>query len=297
MIRRRPSRALRSTLFLALLTVAAQSCGALRPGARIGALVERDFAVAAGDATEADVHVAFYGGKADVACGSDDRVVALATRDNLDEVDPRCEESRDDRHVTARLWLDTEKNLSVDDDDDPVNEWKLALGRRVPIDLDLGLAVCKAEVDLGGVPLRRARVSMVAGESTLRFSRPLPRDVDELKIELAAGEFTVTGLGNARCRSIAVKARAGSFKIDCSGAWSGSSFLRIDAEMGGVDVVVPRDLAVSVDATATTFGNLSMPDFRSDRTKRFTSPNWDSGDPRLTIEIDASFGSVNVIRD
>jgi hypothetical protein len=215
------------------------------------------------------------------------------------EVEPRCEERRDGRHVSVRLWVDTERSVAILDEEDVTHEWALSLGRRVPIDLSLGLAACEGDVDLGGAALRRAKVTLGAGKATLRFSSRNPCELEELRLEMGAGHFIVRELGNARCRSIAIEAGAGEFEIDCRGEWSGSSVLRIEAGMGGVEIRVPRDLAVRVDATDTIFGEVSAPDFRQEDedVERFVSPNWDEDGPRLTIEVEASFAGVNVLRE
>jgi len=294
------ARRLGSVALLAILgglAVLAPAC-VIRSLAETGPLIEREFAAPAGDAAGADLHVDFHGGRVTVASEDGDRIVALVARDNLEEVEPRCDVRRDGRHVSARLWVDTERGvLHAGKDGEAIHEWTVTLGRRVPIDLDLAFAACEAEVDLGGVPLRRARVSLAAGAATVRFSRPAPRVLEALAIELGAGEFTVSGLGNARCRSITIDAGVGEFEIDCHGEWSESALLRIEAGFAAIDVRVPRELPVRVDARPTVFGSVIAPDFHGAGEGRFVSPNWSEAGPHLSIEVEARFGEVTIVRD
>jgi hypothetical protein len=285
---------------LAGLPLVAAACIHFRSMAKVGPIVERDFTVAVGDAADADVHVDFYCGRMLMRAAdedSSDTLVALHARDNLEEVEPRCEERRDGRHVSARLWLDTEHNVSAGDDDERTNSWTIALGRRLPIDLDVALAVCDGDCDLGAVALKRARVSLGAGEATLRFSRPNPVRLEELRVELGAGDFAIRQLGNARCRSIAVETGVGKFEIDCHGEWTEPALLRVETGMGSVEIRIPRDLPTRVDVGDFTFGNLAAPDFRDDGHGRLSTSNWTEEGPRLSIEIEARFGNVKLLRE
>jgi hypothetical protein len=221
------------------------SCFGLRSFPDTGPMVEREFSVASGDVDSADVDVGFWGGEFGVVPMSgkvmkDEPIAVLVARDNLLEFDPRCDQVREGRHVSARLWIDTDKNV-VARDGEGENEWRVTLGRSVPLDLTLQFVAGAGEVDLGGVPLRRARVSLAAGKSTLRFSKENPETLEHLA-------FEVRELGNARARSIRVEAGAGSFLIDCGGRWRGTSLLRVDAGLCGLEIRVPADLAVKVAA-------------------------------------------------
>jgi hypothetical protein len=287
-----------AAVLLPAVAVLATSCVLFQPGPRLGPLVEREFSVEGRGASDADVHVVFWGGKVSVASpeAAGDRIVSLLARDNLDQVEPRCDERREDRHVAARLWLDAQRGV-LSTEERAENEWTLELGRVVPLDLDLGFAACEAEIDLGGAPLRRARISVAAGKATLRFSEPNPIELEQLAIEFGAGELRVEQLGNARCRSVRVEVAAGDFDLDLGGDWPESAFLRVDAGMGGIELRIPRDLAVRIDASDTMFGDVSAPDFVNEGDRRFVSPDLPGGIPRLTIDVEASFGSVVLVRD
>ena len=289
-----PARAAASAI-AGLAAAGLAACTVLGPGPRLGATIERDFSIEAEDALDADVAVVFYGGRMRVGPGEAEQIARLVAVDNLEQVEPRCEERREGSHVAARLWLDSERRI-FSGDDARKNEWTVELGTRVPIDLDLGLAACNAEVELGGVALRRAHVSLAAGEATLRFSRPNPRELDRLELEVGAGTIHVHDLGNARCRSISVEASAGSFDLDCDGAWPESALMHIEAGMGGVQLTVPRDLSVHIDAAQTTFGEVKAPDFVDEGGHRFRARDVPEGAPELKIELEVSFGSVTIVR-
>jgi DUF4097 and DUF4098 domain-containing protein YvlB len=140
-------------------------------------------------------------------------------------------------------------------------------------------------------------VSLAAGEAELSFSAPNPVELEQLDLEIGAGQFRVSQLGNARCRSVSLEAAAGDFDIDCGGAWPEASFLRVEAGMGSIELRVPRDLAVRVDAGETVFGEVSAPDFRDEGSNRFVTPDLGDTPPRLTIEVEAAFGSVVLVRE
>src|SRR6185503_8303274 len=110
--------------------------------------------------------------------------------------------------------------------------------------------------------------------------------MDRLELEMGAGQVEVRGLGNARCHSIALSAAAGKFIVDCSGEWKESTSLHVDAGMCDVEIHVPADLAVRVDATEAMFADVSFPDFREMRDGIYESPACRDREPQLLILLD-----------
>ncbi len=171
---------------------------------------------------------------------------------------------------------------------------KLALGRAVPIDLSLELGAVEADVDLGGLNLRRLDFETGASASRLDVSEPVEGSVSRARIQVGAAEFNARRLGNLRAERLSVSAGVGDVTLDFSGEWARD--LDVDVEMGvgslqlrfpeGIGVrLVKRSFLTSLDADGLVK--------RSNDT--YETPGWSQATRRITIDVEAAFGSIDVL--
>jgi hypothetical protein len=100
------------------------------------------------------------------------------------------------------------------------NEWRLQLGRGVPLRLKVTTGASRDDWDLGGLSLRRLTWIQGAGRAALVFSEPNPEALDQLEIDAGASELSVRGLANANIGSSAFNAGAGLFTLSFDGRLS-----------------------------------------------------------------------------
>jgi len=282
----------------------------MRPIARVGVMKQQDFAVDAGDAGDAAVRIAFWGGRLRVRPQPGSRVVDLRTRDNVDEIDAHVDARRERAHLDVRAWLESEHNMvnftSWDEDDASsdvrhdesdriVNDWSLDLGGALPLALDFDLATCDADLELGGLPIDVLRLDLGGGRARVAFHRPNPRRIDRVELDVGAGRLEASQLGFAHARTIAVDAGAGSCLLDLSGDWREDALIHVESGACDVEIRVPRDLALKADLGDSVLASLSAPDFDSAGEKRYTSPAWGKGGPSIVLEVVASLGSVSLV--
>lgn len=168
----------------------------------------------------------------------------------------------------------------------------LALGREAPLVLDLGFGAGEGDVELGGLPIRRASISTGASSTEIRFSSPNPERATDLVIKGGAAELSVIGLGNANADRIEVGGGVGEITLDFTGSWSRSSDVDIDIGLAQLNLVLPTNLGVRIERESllATFDAARM----VARDGGFVSENWDSAAQRISIRLDAALASVNV---
>jgi len=287
-----------SAALLAGLALAAVAPGCVfRPRSHIGPMVEWSQQVPAGDAEAADVEITFYAGKLDLRGGDGASLLSVTSRDNIVEVEPRFEVARDGRQLSARAWVHSDARLDTWDDEERSNEWRVLLGRKVPLALVLEVAMGEATIELGGVPLKRVEAEMGLGAGTLRFSEPNPIELERLAIELGAGSFHVEQLGNARAATTAIEVSSGEFTIDLGGEWRRPGLVRITGGMCNVEVRVPKGVALRVDARESRFADVEARGLDERGDLRWASRQGDADEVEVVLELDVGFGDVTIVRE
>lgn len=168
----------------------------------------------------------------------------------------------------------------------------IALTREVPLDLDLEFGAGEADIELGGLRLRRLELSTGASDATVRFSQPNPVRASRVSIEAGAAELRVVGLGNARTSRIDFQGGVGSTVLDFSGEWAEDASASVQIGVGSVTLRLPRGLGVRVNKSSF------LASFDADgftrRGSTYYSPDWETARQRLTIDIQAALGSIEV---
>jgi hypothetical protein len=168
----------------------------------------------------------------------------------------------------------------------------VALTTEVPLALDIELGAAEANVELGGLALRRVSYHTGASKSTVRFSSPNPLACDALTFEVGAAEFTATELGNANCREMRFDGGVGAVSLDFTGSWRTSVEARVHVAMGSVKLYLPRDVGVriSLDRFLASFDHYGF----TKRGDRYYSDNYSSAPYHLDLDVEAVFGGVEV---
>lgn len=172
-------------------------------------------------------------------------------------------------------------------------EMRVSLSTRLPLDLSLEFGAGRAEVDLGGMRLRRLDIETGATETRLDVSRANPEPMDDVRIAVGAAEFTGLRLGNLNARRISVEAGIGEVSLDLSGEWPRDGDIEVRMGLGALELRIPRDLGVKLVKKAF-LTSLDAPGMER-RGDAWYSDLWSSAERRLTIDVDAAFGSVEVV--
>jgi len=129
--------------------------------------------------------------------------------------------------------------------DVPDPEVKVQLPVDVPLDLDVTTGMGGVTAELGGLWLREADIHFDKGGFELKVSEPLREPMERLAIHGSMGGVEATSLGNASPALLSLDCRMGGVQLDLRGDWRNDADVKVDVSMGGVAVVVPRDVDVT----------------------------------------------------
>lgn len=202
---------------------------------------------------------------------------------------PIAEYDQSDRQLRLGTQADNSNRRSIQLSEEA--SATIALSREVPLDLDLDFGAGRAEIELGGLSLRQLSIATGASETRVSFAEPNRIVAEEVTIEAGAAELRVMGLGYARARRVEFQGGVGSTVLDFSGA-SGNVEADINMGVGSLTLRLPRSHAVRVERNAflTSF---SAPGLSQDGNV-FVSDNWGSATQRLSIDISAALGSIDI---
>jgi hypothetical protein len=196
------------------------------------------------------------------------------------------------RYETGVLNLGVEGNIRNRRQIREGSQLSLGLGPELPLDLDLAFGAVEADLELGGLRIRKARIATGASETRLHFSRPNRQELQRLDLTVGAASFRAIGLGNANAREIVFEGGVGDIELDFSGEWKGDTRVDISMGVGSLTLMIPRDVGVHLQRD--TFLVSFDPQGLVKRGNGYYSEGWDNARHRLTIEVSGAFGSVNV---
>jgi hypothetical protein len=169
----------------------------------------------------------------------------------------------------------------------------LRLAPDVPLDLELKFGAAEADLELGGLRVRRGEISTGASKTTLRFSQPNTDRCERFEVHVGAAKFHALGLGNLNAERLSVEGGVGEVILDFTGSWRSDMTASVRMGLGALTVHVPRGLGLRVakDGFLAPFDSQEL----IKRGDAFYSQNWADARHRLSLDIDAAFGSIKVV--
>jgi hypothetical protein len=172
-------------------------------------------------------------------------------------------------------------------------EMELFLARNVPMDLDLEFGAVRAVLDLGGLQMTNLEVSTGASESRIEISEPNPIRMENATFEVGAADFHVRDLGNLNAETITVDAGVGNVVLSFTGEWEGDADVSVDMGLGALELRFPEGLGVRVEKN--TFLTSLDSEGLVKRGDSYYSVDWEEARHRVTVKVDAAFGSIDVV--
>jgi hypothetical protein len=200
---------------------------------------------------------------------------------------------------TGRLALQLrseDDDIDLDDfgdvDSKDLGTLELGLSREIPTTLSLGVVAAEVHLDLGGLALERFIFRTGASEASLDFDAPNPVRMDRLELAAGAADFEATGLGNAHFDRFEFTGAVGDVKLDFTGEWAGSAEGEIKMGLGALSLTFPRNLGVRIEKQGflTSFNSTGFEQVDGG----YQTSNWDEAPNRLTLEVRAGFGDIDV---
>ncbi|MGY8798050.1 MAG: toast rack family protein [Longimicrobiales bacterium] len=241
------------------------------------------------DNDEVRVIVDYGAGRFNVTSTDDGVLYRMTLRYDEDRFEPIADFSGDRLELgvesLGRRW-----NIGKGDN---TGQLDLELARGIPMDLELNFGAVRADLDLGGLALTDLALRTGASESTVDMSEPNIAAMRRASFEAGAAEFTACNLGNLNAERIEVAVGVGDLTLGFSGRWEQDAAVSIDMGLGALELRFPEGLGVRLrkNSFLTSLDSEGM----VKRGDAYYSLDWDDADKKITIDLDAAFGSVKVV--
>ncbi len=215
------------------------------------------------------------------------------------DYDPRrvgCDIEYSVRGSTGRLSLESELNRKRNVDSEN-NRWDIILSDRYPMSLDMEMAACDVNIDLGGLPLTELYLEIGAASGDIEFSSPNPRQMSEFKLEAGAASVQMWKLGNANFERFDFDGGAGSFELDFRGEYQDEAKIKIEIGLGSAELTFPDDIPIRIETGGSEW--FSSVDFHNDDLDEiddgiYESPGYEDAEIRISLELEVSLGSIDI---
>ena len=237
---------------------------------------------------EMDVRIRFGAGRLSVERAEPGTLYRMHLRYDEDSFEPVAE------YEDGRLDLGVDGTRhSIRWRKDDSQEMEVFLPGEVTMDLDLEFGAVRADVDLGGLRMRELDLQTGASESRVDVSEANPVRMSRATMEVGAADFHVRNLGNLNAERITVDAGVGNVVLDFRGEWQGDSNVTVDLGLEALELRFPEGLGVRLirDTFLTSLDSEGL----VKRGDSFYSVDWEEAPYRVTVSVDAAFGSIDVV--
>lgn len=170
---------------------------------------------------------------------------------------------------------------------------ELELSRDVSMDLDMEFGAVRADIDLGGLRLSALDITAGASQTRVDISEPNAESMSRASMDIGAAEFTVRHLGNLNAAVIDIDAGVGHIELDFTGEWQRDARVSVDMGLGSLVLRFPKELGVRLvkDTFLTSLDSEGL----VKRGDTYYSLDYDDAEYRVTVNVDAAFGSIRVL--
>ena len=173
------------------------------------------------------------------------------------------------------------------------NRLRLAFNVSVPLNLDVNAGVGEARLSLSGMKISSLKVESGVGGTKMTAYEPNSIPCESIRIKNGVGSIEAVGLGNLNFRDFEFEGGVGGADLDFTGDWKQNANIRIQVGVGGVNMRMPRDVGVRVEAEKHFLSGLQLEGFQQ-RDTYYYSENYDKSAIKVSIRVAAGIGGLKL---
>jgi hypothetical protein len=173
------------------------------------------------------------------------------------------------------------------------NTLRVAFNNSVPLDLDLNTGVGNTQLSLSGLKIARIRFESGVGGGRMSVYEPNSISCESITIKNGVGRIEAVGLGNLNFRELEFEGGVGGANLDFTGEWKQNADVRIEVGVGGVNVVMPRDVGVRLESEKHFLSGMHLERFQQ-RDSYYFSDNYEKAAIKVSLRIEAGIGGFKV---
>jgi hypothetical protein len=173
------------------------------------------------------------------------------------------------------------------------NRIRLEFNNSVPLSLTVNAGVGDARLSLSGMKLSRVNLEAGVGGAKISVYEPNPIPCDYVGIKNGVGGLDAVGLGNLDFRTLEFEGGVGGANLDLTGDWKKDAEIRIKVGVGGVNVKMPRELGVRVEAERHFLSGVQLEGFTQHDSVHYSN-NYDTAKFRVSVRVETGIGGLKI---
>jgi hypothetical protein len=173
------------------------------------------------------------------------------------------------------------------------NRLRLMFNDSIPLDLKVNTGVGDARLSLSGMKLSRITFESGVGGAKLSVYEPNSIPCEYIRIKNGVGGTDAVGLGNLNFRELEFEGGVGGANLDFTGEWKQNAEIHIQVGVGGVNLRMPREIGVKVEAEKHFLSGVHLEGF-SQRDSYYYSANYDNATIRVSIRVATGIGGFKI---
>jgi len=235
-------------------------------------------------------------GKIEIEPSRDARKISLNFRFDDDKHELSVDFDEDDNYL--RVYFDVDKWFKDHDDEDGLSARMIVkLPTEVPILIDCKTKTSQCDIELGGLKIREFELHVLAGETSVSFSRPNKDKIEELDIDIKLGEIRVEKLGNANFKYANINGAVGALIVDLTSDMDivNDREIDIDLNIGETRLYLPENEAIRFAISKFLFfSSLDIPSDFYKSGKYYYSDNYDNSKYKTKLSISPGIGTLDI---
>ncbi len=216
----------------------------------------------------------------------------------------------DKRRITPKIKMESVSSSGVlsiktekDKDKDPCkyrlkdfeNELEFYFPPQIKTDLFLDFGVGDAEIDLTNIAITKLNINCGLSDVEIEINERNKVICKSVSIENGLGDLEVEGLGNLAAEEIDINIGLGSADIDLSGERIYDTDINVDVGLGSLDMVLPKNANIEIFVDASFLSSVDIYGLKQKKNKYWVTPNWDSDNPTISMDVNVGMGSVDIV--
>jgi len=173
------------------------------------------------------------------------------------------------------------------------NRLSLAFTGSIPLKLKVTTGVGDARLSLSGLKVARMDFESGVGGAKISSYEPNPIQCEYIRLKNGVGSIEAVGLGNLNFREFDFEGGVGGANLEFSGEWKRDADIRITVGVGGVNVRMPREIGVRVDAEKHFLSGVHLEGFNQ-RDSVYYSENYDEAPIKVSVHVTTGIGGLRI---
>jgi hypothetical protein len=173
------------------------------------------------------------------------------------------------------------------------NRLRLAFNESLPLTMRVTTGIGDARLSLSRLKLQRLQFESGVGGAKISAYEPNAIECERIKLENGVGSIEAVGLGNLNFRELEFEGGVGGANLDFTGEWKQDADISIAVGVGGVNLRIPRELGVKVEAEKHFLSGLHLEGFNQ-RGSAHYSKNYDTAVITLSIRVTTGIGGLKI---